>query len=198
LPGYWQRETRSSRRWQYFRLNNHGHNTLTPGQQLQEPSAVAPILRFASTPGRAFAVADLAPAYPGAATRHHRGLAMLNRARVLVQDDIEGLAPGLPLTWRMLTGTTVNVDSPGVATLTQSGRTLRVQLLSPTSARFIARHAAPPTPIENQNEGITVLEVKIPATDSRTNMRIAVLLSPVGEKWSKESVPEIVPLDEWK
>jgi hypothetical protein len=123
---------------------------------------------------------------------------MLDRARVLVQDDLEGVPPGLPLTWRMLTGTAVRVDSPRVTTLTQSGRTLRVQLLSPTSARFVARHAVPPRPIENQNEGITVLEVNIPPTNSRSNTRIAVLLSPVGEKWPKESIPEIVALDEWK
>jgi hypothetical protein len=123
---------------------------------------------------------------------------MLDRARVLVQDDIEGVAPGLPLTWRMLTGTTGRVDSPRVATLTQSGRTLRVQLLSPASARFVSRQAIPPTRIENQNEGITVLEVNIPAVDSRTDVRIAVLLSPVGERWPKESLPKIIALDEWE
>jgi hypothetical protein len=198
LPGYWDRETVTSRRWQYYRLNNHGHNTLTPGRQLQEPTATAPILHFASTPAHAFAVADLTSAYPGAATRLHRGLAMLDRARVLVQDDVTGFAPGVALTWRMLTASNVNVGSPRVATLTQDGRILRVELLAPTSARFVTRHAVPPTAKENQNEDITVLEAEIPAAHTRRDMRIAVLLSPVGEKWPQRAVPEIVPLESWK
>jgi hypothetical protein len=198
LPGYWDRETVKSPRWQYYRLNNHGHNTLTPGQQLQEPNATAPILRFASTPPRAFAVADLTPAYPGAATRLHRGLAMLDRSRVLVQDEVTDVAPGIALTWRMLTATTVNIRSPRVATLTQDGRTLHVELLAPTTAQFGARPATPPTPHENPNEGITVLEVVISAHPTKNSTRIAVLLSPVGDKWPERAAPPLVGLDEWK
>ena len=198
LPGYWERATVKSQRWQYYRLNNHGHNTVTPGTLLQEPAAVAPILHFASTPARAFAVADLTTAYPGAATRFLRGLAMLNRKRVLVQDEVTGLAPGVPLTWRMLTATNVTLDSPRRATLTQAGRTLKLEILQPSSAAFVARHAKPPTVVENQNKGITVIEAMLPAAETRRDVRIAILLTPIGEPWGTSEAPEIVALEKWE
>jgi hypothetical protein len=198
LPGYWDRATVRSQRWQYYRLNNHGHNTVTPGTQLQEPGASAPILRFTSTPAFAFAVADLTAAYPGTTTRLHRGLAMLERKRVLVQDEVTGLAPRVPLTWRMLTATQVAVDSPRSATLTHGGRRLRLDVLTPAAAQLSDRHAAPPTVIENQNRGITVIEVTLPAEEMTRDVRIAVLLTPLGDKWSPSAIPEIVPLENWK
>ena len=198
LPGYWERATVNARRWQYYRLNNHGHNTLTPGTQLQEPGAVAPLIRFSSTASHAFAIADLTTAYPGAATRLHRGLAMMDRKRVVVQDDVTGLAPDVPLTWRMHTATDVTLDSPQRATLRQAGKTLRLEILAPASARFESHHAAPPTAVENQNKGISVIEVRVPATDAPRDVRIAVLISPVGEAWGAAAAPMIVPLETWK
>jgi len=198
LPGYWERSEVTSRRWQYLRLNNHGHNTITPGERLQDPHAVAPLLRFGSTPARAFAVADLTPAYRGTAARLHRGLAMLDRARVLVQDEATALPAGMPLTWRLLTETTVRLDSARVATLAQDGRRLRAEILAPAHARFETRPAKPRTAAENQNRGVTVLAVEIPGTAAASDVRLAVLLTPVGEKWPARAAPAIVPLDDWK
>ncbi len=198
LPGYWDRAATTSPRWQYFRLNNHGHNTVTPGDRLQEPTATVPMLGFASQPARAFAVADLTAAYPGSATRLHRGLALLDRARVLVQDDVTALRAGQSLTWQMLTETTVRLDSPHVATCTRDGRTLRVEILAPGSAQFSVRAATPRTARENQNIGVTVLVAEIAAATEARDVRLAVLLSPVGEKWPVASAPAITPLDEWK
>jgi hypothetical protein len=198
LPGYWERATVNSRRWQYFRLNNRGHNTLTPGTQLQEPSASAPLLRFTSTPANAFAIADLSAAYPGAAKQFHRGLALLDRKRVLVQDEVTALAAGVPLTWRMLTATDVTVDGPQRATLRHAGRTLRLDVLAPAFAQLSARHATPPTAIENQNKGITVIEVLLPAIEEPRDARITVLLTPVGDRWGLAEPPPIVALEDWK
>jgi hypothetical protein len=198
LPGYWERTTVQSQRWQYYRLNNLGHNTITPGSQLQEPTAVAPMLRFVSNPDRAFAIADLTAAYPGVAAQIHRGLAMLDRKRVLVQDDVRGLRAGVPLTWRMLTATNVTIDSPRSATLRQAERTLRVEILAPASATLTARHAKPPTAVENQNKGITVIEALLPAADTLRDVQIAMLLTPVGENWGTAEAPKIVTLESWK
>ena len=90
-------------RWTYFRTNNHGHNTVTPGDGLQSIHIAAPITKYGSTPGRAFAVVDLTPVYPNAAASLHRGVALLDRARVLVQDEYEPAQSGLPLHWVMIT-----------------------------------------------------------------------------------------------
>ncbi len=71
LPGYFGRQ-----RWNYYRLRAEGHNTLVinPGEGPdQDPAAKARIIRFESRPERAFAIADLTPAYAKNARKVWRG-----------------------------------------------------------------------------------------------------------------------------
>jgi hypothetical protein len=192
LPGYF-----GDKRWTYFRLNNRSHNVITPGDALQDTKAVAPIIAFASAPGRAFAVADLTPAYPGAAGSILRGIALLDRSRVLVQDDLAGLKPGTPLAWRMLTRARVALYDARSAMMTLGGRALRADILSPAGARFSLGAARPPTALEDQNRGVT--ELRIAFTPGAPQARVAVLLSPVGDHWPKEqAAPELTPVSAWR
>ena len=91
LPGYFDT---GARRWTYFRANNYSHNTVTPGGALQNRLAVAPIVAFGSTPVRGFAVTDLTSAYSAEAASLRRGVALLDRSRVLVQDEFQPKQPG--------------------------------------------------------------------------------------------------------
>jgi hypothetical protein len=192
LPGYF-----GDRRWSYYRLNNRSHNTLTPADRLQEVKAQAPIVAFGSAPARAFAVADLTAAYPGAARRMLRGVALLDRSRVLVQDDIDGVAPGTPLVWRMMTGARVARDGGRGALLERDGRSLRVDLLAPPEAQWTTGEARPPTAAEDPNRGVTELRIDVPA--GPPDLRIAVLLSPIGEPWpAVRPAPPLTPVAEWR
>lgn len=197
LPGYWDGATVNSPRWQYYRLNNRSHNTLTPANVLQSPDADGRMLAFGSKPERAFAVADLTPAYPEYGRSFQRGVALLDRSRVLVQDDVAGLKAGTPLTWRMLTGAEIRLEGAR-ATLTKDGRTLRLEILSPAGATFATHPAAAPTAAEGKNDGITELTATVPAAAAEGDVRLAVLLTPVGEKWSVYAAPTLVPLDQWR
>jgi hypothetical protein len=199
LPGYWDSATIESQRWKLYRLNNLSHNTVTPDADVQDPDAVATITAFLSTPSRAFAIADVTAAYPKRADRFRRGVQMIDRSRVLVQDELEGVADGTRLTWQMLTPAQVALEGRS-AVLTQGGRTMRVDLLSPESARFRSQPATPPTAAEEQNKGITRLYTDIVADTSagERDVRIAVLLTPVGERWPERAVPALVNLKEWK
>jgi len=171
--------------WALFRLNNFGHSTIVPGHVLQALKAVAPIFSFQSTPDEASAVADLTAAYPGAAQRMLRGVFLLNRARVLVQDDVTGLAPNTPLNWQMITPATIDLSPDArTATLTSNGKTLRAELISPANAKFSVATAAPPTPQEEQNAGYSVLLGTVPADAQTADVRLAVLLTPEGSKWA--------------
>jgi hypothetical protein len=192
LPAYF-----GEKRWTYYRLNNRSHNVVTPGNELQDVNADVPIIAFKSDPARAFAVADLTSAYPNAAGKILRGMVLLDRARVLVQDDITDLKTGTPLTWRMLTRARVALADARSAILTQNGRTLRADILAPEAARFSERTARPPTAAENQNEGVTELEIGF--TPDASSARIAVLLTPVGDHWpSPQAAPDLTPISEWK
>jgi hypothetical protein len=196
LPGYWETATVDSARWRYFRLNNRSHNTVRPDDALQQPDAVASIVAFKSTPASAFAVTDLTAAYPGYGRRFQRGIAMLERSRVLVQDEVDGLKSGTPLTWQMVTAATVAIDGAR-ATLTQKGQTLRIEIIEPASARFTVRPATPPTPAENQNEGFQLLSTQVEGAASSGNVRLAILLIP-GANQAREAKVSIVPLSTWK
>ncbi|MFP4058781.1 MAG: heparinase II/III family protein [Candidatus Brocadiia bacterium] len=166
LPGYF-----GGKRWTYYRLRTEGHNTLTLGGRNQEPSARAPIVAFAATEANAFAIADLGKAYKQA-TRWHRGIALLGRSEVLVQDEIELKEPA-EVVWTLHTGAAVETRGP-MATLERGDARLRAAILEPEGARFETASATPPKP-QRQNEGVTRLLIRLPGARAA---RIAVLLTP--------------------
>jgi hypothetical protein len=194
LPAYF-----GAKRWTYFRLNNFSHNTLTPGTTLQSPKADAPIIAFASTPARAFAVADLSAAYPNSAKKILRGVAFLDRSRVLVQDEVTALAAHTPLNWRLATDAKIKIIDAHHAELTQSGKTLRAEILEPASAAFTIVAAVPLTAVEKQNKGTSLLTATVPASPSATDTRIVIVLTPSGDHWPAHlTAPASVALADWK
>lgn len=196
LPGYF--DVKKGKRWTYMRANNHGHNTVTPGDALQGHRVVAPITKFGSTPERAFAVADLTPAYPDDVARLQRGIALLDRARVLVQDEYQATTNNLPLHWQMATRAQIAISGDGrSATLTSGGQTLRADLLEPSSSKFFIKSARPPTPAENQNDGAAFLAIDLDPGSNVSTTRLAVLLTPLGEKWPVLNPPALKPLAQW-
>jgi hypothetical protein len=196
LPGYFNT---AKLRWPYFRVNNRSHNTVTPGDALQRQHAVAPIIAFGSAPERGFAVADLTPAYPDEAASLRRGIALLDRARVLVQDEYRPAQPGMPLRWTMVTWAKIDVAADGrSAILTSQGRSLRVELLEPATARLSLGSTRPPTAAENQNDGTAMLAIDLSPEAGGGVTRLAVLLTPLGDKWPRLSPPALQPLADWK
>ena len=97
----------------------------------------------------------------------------------------------------MLTAADVKIAGR-TATLTSNGKTLRLEILAPNQGRFVSRPAHPPTAVEAQNEGITELIATVPAVAEVAEIRIAVLLTPVGTNWPSLPAPALTPLSEWK
>jgi hypothetical protein len=196
LPGYF-----GNKRFDYYRLRAEGHNTLVikPGSGPdQDPKAAARIIRHGFTAERAFALADLTPVYAPHAQRVERGLAMLQRRYVLLQDEFS--AAKADLWWFVHTPATIELGGDGhSATLGQGTARLLVRLLAPANARFEVLPAAPleasPHP-ERQavNEGVRKLAMHFPAA---RDLRLAVLFVPLSGKTDAQWTPEIKPLAEW-
>jgi hypothetical protein len=160
---------------------------------------VAPIVAFGSLPARGFAVADLTPAYPGEAASLRRGVALLDRSRVLVQDEYRPAQAGTPLHWTMVTPAKIDLAGDGrSALLTSHGRSLRVDVLEPAAARLRLGSARPPTATENQNEGCALLVIDVAPETDGSLARLAVLLTPLGENWPRPSPPVLTPLADWR
>jgi len=183
MPAYF-----GNKRWTYYRLATIGQNTIVIDGQNQDPKAVAPVIAFASQPNRAHAVVDLSAAYAKQLSKALRGMALLDRKHVLVQDELEGIT-GKELWWQMHTRAKIELKG-NQALLMQGKQQLWARILEPAEAVFAIESAAAPPP-QNPNTGVQKLVVKLPA---KTPMRLAVLLSP---DRLPEKLPAVEPLSKW-
>ncbi|MBI5685046.1 MAG: heparinase II/III family protein [Verrucomicrobia bacterium] len=184
LPGYFGKQ-----RWSYYRLRTESHNTLTLDGENQDPRAAAPLVAFSASPGRSFAVADMTAAYAPKTTRAHRGVALLDRKQVLVQDELEASQP-VEVVWNFLTKAKIEASGDR-ATLTQGRAKLEARILSPTGAKFEVISASPPPP-QRQQPDVRNLTVRLPSKTAQA--RVAVLLSPAGVAGA---APKLEPLQAW-
>jgi len=188
LPGYFR-----DKRWTYYRLSTRGHNTLTLGGQNQDPRAKAPIVGFGSTSSRAWAVADLSSAYAKAAKSVLRGLTLISRKELLVQDELIVPEP-VDVIWSLHTQAKVELMG-NEALLSQGDWRLKMQILEPAGAHFEVSKADPPPP-EAQQPNIRKLLVRLPGVVGE--VRLAVLFSPYPvDSAPPVETPEVKPLKTW-
>ena len=200
MPGYFDS---SGQRWSYYRLRAEGHNTLVinPGVGPdQNRTAMAPIVRFQSRPDRSFAIADLTAAYASQAKHVSRGIALLNRKQVLIQDEIQTDKP-TDLWWFLHTATNVEARASGdSAMLTHGDVRLAAQVLWPKGATFAVIDAEPlpssPNPgMQNKNQGIRKLAIHRNVVGES---RLGVLLTPLREGETAPALtPAQIPLANW-
>lgn len=201
LPGYFGKA-----RWTYYRLRAEGQNVLVlnpgVGGPDQNPKAAGRMVAFVSGEERSHAIADLSEAYARDARRVRRGLAMLERRRLLVQDEVE-LAQGSPpldAWWFMHTAAEIEVGADGrTAILRQGDARVRAELLSPAGAVFTVRPASPlpgsPAPEgQNANQGVRKLTVHLVGA---RDLRLAVLLTPQRAGAGPAAPPVVRALAEW-
>ena len=185
LPGYFGKE-----RWNYYRLRTESHNTLTLDGENQDPGAEATIVTYVTRQERAHGIMDLTAAYGKKAKRVRRGLAMIERGHVLVQDEIETSEP-VSVRWNFMTPAAVAIEGYQ-ATLTQGDEKLRLRILSPKGAAFKVVDAKAPPPQGRQPE-VSNLTVQLPNKVSKAT--IVVLISP-GDAEPTER-PVVEPLERW-
>jgi hypothetical protein len=198
LPGYF-----GDQRWNYYRLRAEGQNALVinPGSAPdQDPAAATKIVRFESKPERAFAIADLTPAYAKSAGKVWRGIALLHRNQLLVQDEIQAGQPA-EVWWFMHTPASMKLEGDGRTVLLQQvGMQLRVELLSPEGATFQIMDAqplpeSPQRDRQAKNQGVKKLAVHLQGV---TGARLAVAMTPLTSRNEAAATPpKLTPLSDW-
>ncbi|MHC4442096.1 MAG: heparinase II/III domain-containing protein [Planctomycetota bacterium] len=187
LPGYF-----GNKRWTYYRMRTEGQNTLVINGENQNPKAKAPIIAFESTPAKSFAVADLSAAYANFADRVHRGLAMIDKKRVLIQDEIQADKP-LEVEWSMHTNAKVKIKGQ-TALLSMDNKKLRLRALTPTQSKWLVQTVdlkPPHRPTPNTRKLILQLRTKPPLTS------IAVLISSQSDKAAHKKTTPLKALKDW-
>ncbi len=188
LPAYF-----GSKRWTYYRLRTESHNTLVINGKNQSASAPAPIIGFGSTNERGWAVADMTRAYPDVKGKVLRGIGLLNRSHVLVQDELSSTEP-VEVVWGMVTDASVDINA-GSAILTHGDARLMARVLEPAEARFDIVSANPPEP-QRQQPDAKKLVVRLP--NDVSELRLTVLLSPYRQSDPQPRyTPRVVPLKAW-
>ncbi len=186
--------TQDSQRWDIFRLNNLSHNTLSFGGQLHRVDGRAEIAHF-SGGEHPSAIVDLSPVFAGQAGRVRRGFSFQPGGGVLIRDEITGMIEQ-SVRWAMVTRAECElVDGGREVVLRESGKSLRVRLVSPADASFRVRPAEPPKDGFNApNPDTRILTVTVPRPESGELTLQVQLESGCGVE--KNPLTD-VPLAEW-
>ena len=184
MPGYFGKQ-----RWTYFRLNTLSHNTLVVNNSNQDPKAPAPIIDSHFDDKFSYAVADLSKGYHDL-QKAHRGVALINRSTVLVQDEYSS-DKAVDVQWGMMTDSNIKLDG-STAVLTKDGKTLTAKILSPSNAKFEVIDGNPPKP---QRQLKNAKKLVINLNSSKGEQTIAVTFQPRGFSKSKM---EIKALSDWE
>ena len=198
LVGYWEIAAGGTR-WNYYRKNALGHNTLvinpTTGANQTVGAYAGKVEQSINNPGGGYTILDMTDAYLENAVSVKRGFAYLDREQVLIRDEYTLKAPGKTY-WQMHTKADVAISADGkTATLTLNGKTLLVKLFDENGSDLkFATMAAKPydaelTEGENVNEGVTKLYI---LADGVQTGVFNVLLTP-----EELDDPEIKALANW-
>ncbi len=197
VPGYFGDVGKGGKRWTYYRTRAEGHNTLVVNPDSiedQNINAKTKFERFKTTGAKAFGIMDLTDAYKGDVSSVRRGIAIINRNHILIQDEIKAV-DNMDMYWFSHTRAAVTLSENGkTATLQQDGKKLVAQIYSPANAVFEIMEAMPlptsPHPGANdKNKGVRKLAIHVQGMKAVT---IAVLFTAHGVK----NEP-VVPLNRW-
>jgi hypothetical protein len=188
LPNYFGKD-----RWTYYRLKTEGHNVLVINGENQDPKAEAPIVKFKSEPDHAFAIADLSSAYASVAKRVLRGISIIDRSRVIIQDEIEADDP-VNIVWGFHTSAEIKIDGK-TAILTQDDSHLAIRIKEPKEAEFRIVSAQPPKP-QAQNEGTSNLTIQLTQKEKKAN--IIVELVPYQDNIPLSDEIHLDSFEKWK
>ena len=93
-----------SGRWNLFRLNNFGHNTLVIDNQLQLVSGSVAVLRAeAAETGDCITVLDMTSVYSNVCSKAIRTATLAADGSFDIVDELEGLKPGASVVWGGMT-----------------------------------------------------------------------------------------------
>ncbi len=198
-PGMWE-----SGRWDYYRKNTEGQNTIvinpddSPGQGV---TARATVEKYQTSASASYAIIDLSEAYADDANEVKRGIGLINnRSSVIIQDEIKTKGAAEVYTFYH-TSADIDISDDGkTAILSLEGAKLKCQLLSPADGKFTKMDAKPlptsadPGYTQLSNDGITKLAVHL---ENAKNPTISVLCTPIMDGSPETITPSSIPFDRW-
>ena len=197
LSGYWEIVSGGTR-WNYYRKNAMGHNTLIINPEDGANQIVGAysgaIEQVLNQNDGGYTILDMTSAYEKNAVDVKRGFAYIDRTQVLIRDEFTLKSAG-DVYWQMHTEASVTISEDGkTAVLTQNGKSIEARLLDGEGLKFETMEAKPYEGLttyegENPNTGVTKLYVK---SENVQQGSISVLLTP-----AEENSCNVLPLNQW-
>jgi hypothetical protein len=152
-----------SERWRIFRYHNRAHSTLLVNDAEQVVTSKAPVSEFSPDPKNAFAVVDLSATYANQLSSAIRRFSLDPEKRETIEDKLTGGGKAATVRWGMVTPATLKMESPTRGWLEQSGKRLRIEVLSPAGATLQSWPADPPPhDYDERNPGVSVVGFTVP------------------------------------
>lgn len=165
-------------RWTLLTKNNFGHSTLSINDSLHNVDGFASIIDFkqGNQPGATF---DMTEVFRGQLKNAKRTFTKENDSTLLIEDIVEKSEATKSITWQLMT-TAVVIPSEKGALLTQDGKQLTLEILSPADVKVsVISLDPPPLQLDRKIDGLKRIEIRIPAyLFPEDQVSIRVRLSP--------------------
>jgi len=172
LPGFWDYSP-NGQRWKYFRNTNFSHNTIAIDDKIQYSYGRGYIERFAPASPQPFAVFNMTGGYEKQVQSALRGVKLIDKETVLIQDDISLNRDAQKIIWSAITSADISIVGNAV-TLRKGGKQFHIKVLSP-KAQLRLEEAKPYTEAEKPITGYNVLKIEVdPALNEFVSLRVAM------------------------
>lgn len=181
-------------RWTVFRLNNFSHNTLVVNGELQRVDGKAPIVDFSDDADAPHTILDLSEVYQGQLAQAKRGVGLREGgAFIVVQDELKATEKPAEVRWGMVTSAGIEIQDDHHAVLKKDGKTLQMQIISPTDAKWRIDPMDPPAEYDAENRSANMICFNANLKPDETQ-RLVVAITP-GE--SSQTEIQVTPLASW-
>lgn len=187
--------SQDAERWSVFRYTNQAHNTLTVNNQHQRVNGFASIIASSADPTFMYAVTDMTELYKGILAEARRGIGIVNKAYVVVRDEIKTTDTATVVRWNMVTPASARITGDKEIELTQNGKVLLLKVAINAPVEMKTWSTDPPHSFDEANPGTLMVGFKIwlpPNTDATVNVFL------VPQKAGQNVNPRVSDLSEWK
>lgn len=147
----------NSQRWDVYRYNNFAHNTLSFNRKYQEVKGKAQIDGYSDQENHMSVVSDLTSVYKDQVKSAKRGVSLINKEYVVVEDVIETTKHFTMATWTMVTPASAKVISDNVMLLEKDGKKLYIRVEGPKKVHWHISPACSEFSYDSSNPGISII-----------------------------------------
>ena len=154
-------KSQNSQRWNVFKLNNFGHNTLTINNALHEVAGNAKILNITSDKEQVHLEIDLSSIFSKQAKKVMRKINITNNKKIEITDEFIGLKDDSTIHWNLITDAAIELNK-NEAILIKNGKKIKLKITSKGEAIFKKRPLDPPmNDFDDKNPGKSALFIDI-------------------------------------